>query len=455
MQALVNVFFASKGTKKVRGVSDLGLKPNPVRAVAIIGGGLMGSGIATAALAAGQSVLIKEINQKFLDGAVARVAANFESKVRKGKLPQAKMDAMMARLSGTLEYGPEFAQVDMVVEAALENLELKQRIFADVERVTRPDCVLSTNTSTIDITLIGAKMQRPERIVGNHFFSPAHIMPLLEIVRAPNTPPQVTLDVLHWGAQIRKTPVVVGNCTGFAVNRVFFPYTMGALLLAEAGLDPYRIDRVVKGGFGMPMGPFQLCDLVGIDISMHVGANFVQDFADRVYVTRLIPGMFQAERLGQKNKRGFYNYGQGRGKGAPAPEVGPLLAAAREAAGLGPRAAGFSDRDIWEFLFFPVLNEGCRVVAEGIVDKPRDLDIATVMSMGFPPYRGGLVHWGDHMGPAYVCERLEAWAGVFPECAGFFRPCAYLKGCADTGRKLSAGGAGAGGARAMAAASRL
>jgi enoyl-CoA hydratase/3-hydroxyacyl-CoA dehydrogenase len=441
-KALVHVFFASRGTKKVRGVTDQGLKPRPVKTVAILGGGLMGSGIATASLQAGIRVVLKEINQKFLQAGMARVAANFESKVKKGRMSQEQMDKLMSGLTGTLEYGPEFAQVDMVVEAAVENLEIKQRIFADLEQACRPDCVLSTNTSTIDITLVGAKMREPARVVGAHFFSPAHVMPLLEIIRetggrGPPSPAQSLLDTVGYASALKKTPVVVGNCTGFAVNRVFFPYTMSATLLLEAGCDPYRMDQVIKG-WGMPMGPFRLCDLVGMDISMHVGANFVRDFPERVYISRIVVKMNEAGRLGEKSKAGFYDH-QGRGKATPAQAVGPIVQASRQEAGLGDRAGGFSDADIVEALFFPVVNEGCRVIAEGIVDKPADLDIATVMSMGFPPYRGGLIHWADHMGARRIVARLQEWERAFPEAAGFFKPCDYLLSCAEAGVPLSQG----------------
>jgi len=214
-----------------------------------------------------------------------------------------------------------------VIEAVIENIELKQSIFADLEKHCRADCILSTNTSTIDLNLVGAKTKSQDRIIGAHFFSPAHIMPLLEIVRTEKTSPQAIVDLMALGKAIKKTPVLVGNCTGFAVNRVFFPYTMAASMLSDLGVDIYRIDNAIKS-WGMPMGPFRLADLVGLGVAVAVGAQFVNSFPDRVYVSRLLPAMLQAERLGESNKKGFYVYDEKR-KARPAPEIKDIIKASQ------------------------------------------------------------------------------------------------------------------------------
>ena len=430
-KALVHIFFAQRATKKVAGVTDAGLTPRPVKAVAVIGGGLMGSGIATACVLAGMTVVLKEVNQKFLDGGIARIASNLASRVKKGKMAQAAADAALARVQGSLSYA-DFKGVDMVIEAALEDVALKQQIFADVEAAVGPACILSTNTSTIDISLVGAKTRSADRVVGNHFFSPAHIMPLLEIVRTPETAPQVVLDTIEFGVAIKKTPVVVGNCTGFAVNRVFFPYTQAACLLADSGADPDLVDKAVMA-FGMPMGPFRLSDLVGADVGLHVGQNFVQSFGDRVYPARLIVALNEAKRLGEKTGAGFYKYDGRKARPDPA-GLGPLLAASRAGAALPPIKLSTA-QDVAEFIFFPVVNEGCRVVAEGIVDKAADLDVASVMAMGFPPYRGGLIFWADLVGAPYIVAKLNAWAAMLEPAglAGFFK-CARRAGHGAGGR---------------------
>jgi len=452
-KALVNIFFAMRGTKKVKGVSDgtkLAVPKRKLGTVAVIGGGLMGSGIATASLEAGMSVVLKEINQKFLDAGVSRIRSNLTSRVKKGKLTEQKLEQMMQRLKGVLTYDRrDFQQVDIVVEAVIEVVGLKQQIFKDLEEVCRPDCILSTNTSTIDITLIAQKMRQPERIIGAHFFSPAHVMPLLEIVRSSQTPADVTRDLLRYGSQIRKTPVVVGNCTGFAVNRVFFPYTMAAMLLADAGVDAFRIDRVVQRAFGMPIGPFRLTDLVGGDVSKHVGGNFVLSFPERTYgnPSGQIAQLNDKKWFGEKTARGFYRYDKGEKKRTKAVKdleaIGPVFQKSAQHAQthLGvPSLLGVSDRDIVEMIFYPVVNEACRVLAEGIVEKPKDMDIASVMSMGFPAYRGGLVHWADaECGAAHIAARLQTFAKMFPQQSGFFVPCEYLLNCAYRGVPLSQG----------------
>jgi enoyl-CoA hydratase/3-hydroxyacyl-CoA dehydrogenase len=446
-KALVHIFFAQRATKKVRGITDAGLFPRPIRRVGIIGGGLMGSGIATACLLAGLEVALKEVNEKFLDAGVGRVRANLESRVKKGKMSPEAAQAALARLTPTLEYAPSFSSVDMVIEAALEDLKLKQQIFVEVARIVPPHAVLSTNTSTIDIAAIASPLKPSDaaRLVGNHFFSPAHVMPLLEIVRAPGlTDPQAVLDTLSFGSTIKKTPVVVTSCTGFAVNRVFFPYTQAACLLADLGGDPYAIDKALgPGGFGMPMGPFRLSDLVGADVGLHVGSNFVEAFPERVYKAGLILALNQAKRLGEKSGAGFYAYGPGR-KASPDPAgLGPLLEASRAAAAAArlPPVDLRTPADVAEFVLFPVVNEGCRVISERVVDKPADLDVAAVLAMGFPPYRGGLIKWADLVGPARVAARLSEWAALFEPVGlgGFFKPCPYLAAAAAAGTALGAG----------------
>ena len=452
-KALVNIFFAMRGTKRVKGVSDgtkLAVPKRRLQTIAVIGGGLMGSGIATASLQAGMNVVLKEINQKFLDSGIQRIQKNLESRVKKGKLSEQQLREMMGRVKGVLTYSrPDFQKVDIVIEAVIEVVGLKQQIFKDLEEVCRPDCILSSNTSTIDITLIAEKMRNPERIIGAHFFSPAHVMPLLEIVRSDLTPPDVIRDLLAYGSKIKKTPVVVGNCTGFAVNRVFFPYTQAAMLLLDAGVDPFRIDRVINRVFGMPMGPFRLSDLVGGDIGLHVTSNFIQSFPERSYGNQngAVPVFMKKKWLGEKTGRGFYRYDKGEKKRTKAVKdleaIGPVIEASRKSAqqDLGvPHLMAVSDRDIVEMIFYPVVNEACRVLAEGIVEKPKDMDIASVMSMGFPAYRGGVVHWADsECGASHIAARLQTFASMFPQQSGFFVPCEYLLHCAYKGVPLSQG----------------
>ncbi|KAH0707510.1 hypothetical protein KY290_009666 [Solanum tuberosum] len=431
-KALVNVFFAQRATTKVPGVTDLGLKPRRIKKVAILGGGLMGSGIATALLLSNYPVILKEVNDKFLQAGLGRVKANLQSSVKKGKMSQEKFEKTLSLLKGALDY-EDFRDVDMVIEAVIENVSLKQQIFAELEKYCPPHCILGSNTSTIDLNLIGEKTKSQDRIIGAHFFSPAHVMPLLEIVRTQKTSPQVIVDLLDVGKKIRKTPVVVGNCTGFAVNRMFFPYTQAALLLVERGADVFRIDRVITK-FGMPMGPFRLCDLVGFGVAIATGGQFVMNFPERTYKSMLIPLMQEDKRAGETTRKGFYVYDDRR-KASPDPEIKKYIEKAREMSGvtIDPKMAKLSDKDIIEMIFFPVVNEACRVLAEGIAVKSSDLDISAIMGMGFPPYRGGIIFWADTLGSKYIYSRLDEWSRMYGD---FFKPCSYLAERASKGSPL-------------------
>ncbi|XP_038723922.1 peroxisomal fatty acid beta-oxidation multifunctional protein MFP2-like isoform X2 [Tripterygium wilfordii] len=433
-KSLIHIFFAQRGSRKVPGVTDQGLVPRRVKKVAVLGGGLMGSGIATAFVLSNYPVILKEVNEKFLEAGIGRVRANLQSQVRKGVMSQEKFEKTLSRLKGALDY-EGFKDVDMVIEAVIENVSLKQQIFADLEKYCPPHCILASNTSTIDLNLIGERTNSQDRIIGAHFFSPAHVMPLLEIVRTNHTSSQVIVDLLDVGKKIRKTPVAVGNCTGFAVNRVFFPYSQAATFLVERGTDVYQIDKAITK-FGMPMGPFRLKDLVGFGVGMATGLQFVQNFPERTYKSMLLPIMIEDKRLGEATRKGFYVYDDKR-KANPDPELKKYIERARSISGVtvDPKLVKLSDKDIVEMIFFPVVNEACRVFAEGIVVKAADLDIASVMGMGFPRYRGGILFWADSVGSKYIYSRLEEWSKMYGE---FFKPCAFLAERAAKGAPLSA-----------------
>lgn len=421
-QGTVHMFFGSRQTSKVRLEND----PNPKqpgtvpKKVGIIGGGLMGAGIATAILSANIPVVIKELNEKFALGAQKRVERNLGMKGR----------SKMALLSVTTEY-EALSDVDIVIEAALENPILKQEIFAALETNCRPDCILATNTSTINLDLIGMgapNAHKEGRIVGVHFFAPAHKLPLLEVVRTESTSPKVIKDVLALGKKIKKTPVVVGNCAGFAVNRLYFPQSMVAsFLLIELSLDPYRVDKVCET-FGLPMGPFRLADLVGLDISAAVGSVFSTAFADRaVEANPVIAKMLSAGRKGQKSGVGFYRYdSQTRKAIADADGVGPFLEDARANAKSASSAnkmcafaADISDNDIINMIHLACVNEGYRILDEGVALSSVDLDVCSVMGMAFPAFRGGLMYWADQtfggaVGLLHELERYHKLSDGFP-----------------------------------------
>eukprot|EP00262_Sarcandra_glabra_P015137 TRINITY_DN459_c1_g1_i2.p1 TRINITY_DN459_c1_g1~~TRINITY_DN459_c1_g1_i2.p1 ORF type:complete len:721 (+),score=149.52 TRINITY_DN459_c1_g1_i2:112-2274(+) len=431
-KGLVHVFFAQRAISKVPNVTDVGLKPRLVKKVAVIGGGLMGSGIATVLILSNIAVVLKEINSNYLQKGIQTIAANLRGLVTKGKMTQDKMNNALSLLKGVLDYS-EFKDVDMVIEAVIEKVPLKQSIFSELEKVCPPHCILATNTSTIDLNIIGESTRSQDRIVGAHFFSPAHVMPLLEIVRTEKTSPQVILDLMTVGKAIKKVPVVVGNCTGFAVNRTFFPYTQGAHLLANLGVDIFRIDRVISN-FGMPMGPFQLQDLAGYGVALAVGKEFASVFPDRTVWSPLIELMVESGRNGKNNGKGYYIYEEGS-KPKPDRNVQPIIEESIRRTKIMPagKPISVSDQELLEMILFPVVNEACHVMDEGVVVRASDLDIASVLGMSFPSYRGGIVFWADSIGSSYIYKRLKKWAEAY---GGFFEPSSFLKERAMKGMPL-------------------
>ncbi|KAF3529893.1 hypothetical protein DY000_02037131 [Brassica cretica] len=432
-KALVHVFFAQRATSKVPNVTDVGLKPRPMKKVAVIGGGLMGSGIATALLLSNTRVVLKEINPDYLQKGIKSVEANLKSLVSRGKLTQDKAGKALSLLKGVLDYA-EFKDVDMVIEAVIENIQLKQKIFKEIEEICPPHCILASNTSTIDLNVIGEKTNSKDRIVGAHFFSPAHIMTLLEIVRTENTSAQVILDLMSLGKAIKKVPVVVGNCIGFAVNRTFFPYTQGAHMLVNLGVDLFRVDRVITS-FGLPLGPFQLGDLAGHGIGMAVKEIYAKAYGDRMFISPLTELLVKSGRNGKINGRGYYIYEKGS-KPKPDSSVLSVVEESRKLTNIMPggKPISVTDKEIVEMILFPVVNEACRVLDEGVVIRASDLDVASVLGMSFPSYRGGIIFWADTVGPKYIYEKLKRLSETY---GGFFKPSRYLEERAMNGMRLS------------------
>lgn len=427
--AMIHMFFAPRAAAKAPGVTDQKFPLRDIQRVAVLGGGTMGSGIATALLQSGLNVTLKEVTPEFAAAGRGRIEGNLSSRVKKGKLSQGQFDEIMSRLKVQTDYAG-FDALDMVIEAVIENIELKQQVFADLERATKPDCILASNTSTIDLEVIGQNTNAAERILGTHFFSPAHVMPLVEIVRSKKTNPQTLNNVIGLAKRIKKTPVIVGNCVGFLVNRIFFPYGQTAGLLVDCGVDPYRIDKAIYD-FGMPMGPFRMGDLAGVDVGKFAGDILGRAYADRNYQTTLINYLFAEKRFGQKSGRGYYRYDAGT-QAAPDPDLAALTAKARADAG-NPPPLKLSDQEIVERVLLGVVNEACRCLAEGIALRASDIDVASVMGMGFPAYRGGIMKWADSLGAKAICDKLTAWSAAH---GPVYAPCDYLKDKAASGAPL-------------------
>lgn len=427
--AMIHMFFAPRTAAKVPGVTDQKFPIKEITRVGVLGGGTMGSGIATSLLEAGLGVVLKEVSADFADAGRGRIEANLRSRLNKGRLTQAQFDEMLSRLTTETRYDG-FEMLDLVIEAVIEDIQLKQQVFADLEHYCAPDAILASNTSTIDLEVIGARTHAAERIVGTHFFSPAHVMPLVEVVRSAKTSPQVLNSTIALVKQLKKTPVTVGNCVGFLVNRIFFFYGQAAGLLVDHGVDPYRIDQVLYQ-WGMPMGPFRMSDLAGNDVSKYAGEILGRAYGERSYASTLLNHNYDEKRFGQKAGKGYYLYSQAT-KAEPDPDLARLVTQARADAG-NPATWNPGDEEIVERVMLPVVNEACRCLAEGIALRPSDIDVASVMGMGFPIYRGGVMKWADQLGARRVCETLSRWAEHDP---ALYTPADYLVEKAKAGASL-------------------
>lgn len=431
-KALLHFFLASRATTKLPGL-DL-KKASKVKSVAILGGGTMGAGIAICMLMKGIPVLLKEINEQALEAGVKRILDDITRVVKARKMNPMFIEGMMRGLTPTTTYDG-FDKVDLVIEAAVENVPLKQKIFAELEKVCKKTCILATNTSTINIDVVSAQTKAQDRILGLHFFSPAHIMPLLEIVKSDSTSEQVLATSVVLAKTIGKTPVVVGNCVGFAANRAFFPYGMSGSILLQGGLNPYEIDKALMD-FGMPMGIFRMNDSVGVDIGVHIAKIFKSAYADRLYDSSLSQRMVDAKLFGIKSGQGFYRYV----KNKPVPDlkkIEPILEAIRKE-GKVPSTAKLSPKDIVEICIFPVINESARIVDEKFINSAADLDIVSIFGYGFPAYRGGLLHYGSSVGFDKIAQRLQYFADTLGKddknIQAFFAPSAAIKKLAQATR---------------------
>ena len=443
-RALIHMFFAQRATAKLPGIKAPP-KSETVKTVAVLGGGTMGAGICIVYLMNGYHVVLKEINSAALYAGVERIVDQVSRVIKSRKLPSAAMEMTMRNLKPTTTFDG-FDRADLVIEAAVESLTVKQSIWADLESVTSAKCILATNTSTIDINSITAKADATaHRTIGLHFFSPAHVMPLLEIIRTERTDSAVIAQSMAMAKRIKKTPVLVKNCVGFAANRGFFPYGQSAALLVDSGVAPYDIDKALER-FGMPMGVFKMTDLSGVDIAIHVSASFNEAYSDRTYNSSLPRRLFEAKRLGQKTGSGYYKY---QGKPAKAtPDLAaltPFIQAARgDAKGMSD-VGPLSERQLVEAILYPIVNEFARIVNDGVVASDSDVDVVSVMGYGFPSWRGGILHWaqqpitdGGGGGWKHIASRLSEssskWGAHNSRVRAFYAPSAALQRRADADR---------------------
>lgn len=419
-KALRHAFFAEHDAAKTP--TDIPkTAPLPIKHAGVIGAGTMGGGIAMNFLNIGTPVVLIDNNREALDRGMAVIRKNYQRTVDKGRLSSADMEKRLALLQGSISYDA-LADVDIVIEAIVENMAIKKQVFSQLDQICKPSAILATNTSTLDINDIAAATNRPENVVGTHFFSPANVMKLMENVRGENTSPQTIATVMQLGKDLAKVPVMVGVCFGFVGNRMLYAYTRQANFLIEEGATPQQVDRVIYE-FGFPMGPFQMADLAGIDI----GYNNRQANRD-IIAPEGMRGFTVADRLaelgryGQKSGIGWYIYDEQRRRGALNPEAETIIQEVMARQGFAPRT--FTDQEILERCLFPLINEGAKILQEGIARRASDIDVIWTQGYGFPRYRGGPMFWADQIGLNHV---LAGMRKLHDEVGQWCRPAPLLE----------------------------
>jgi 3-hydroxyacyl-CoA dehydrogenase len=428
-KALIHVFFGEREVSKIPGIGKEGSKL-PIRHAAVVGAGTMGSGIAINYANAGIPVLLKETSQEALDRGLAIIRKSYTAMVQRGRITQAEMDQRWKLIQPTLNYD-RFIEADIVVEAVFEGMELKKQVFAELDKVTRPDAILASNTSTLDIDAIATATSRPQQVIGHHFFSPANIMRLLEIVRGKETSPQVIATSMALAKTLKKVGVLVGNCNGFVGNRMFGPYQREAQFLVEEGARVEEVDAVTVD-FGMALGPFAVVDLAGLDVAWRIRHESQHLVAQGTRQPLVLETLYEQGRYGQKTGAGWYRYPEGSRMAIPDPDVQQLIEDKAQQAGLVRR--DISKVEIVERILYALINEGAKILSEGIAIRAVDIDIIYIYGYGFPAHRGGPMWYADTVGLDRVCERIcqfEQQHG--PEWA----PAPLLKKLAESGKKFS------------------
>jgi 3-hydroxyacyl-CoA dehydrogenase len=430
-KALRHAFFGERAAGKIPDVPE----DTPRRAigrVAIIGAGTMGGGIAMNFLNAGLPVTLLETKQEALDRGVATIRKNYEAQVRKGKLKQDKLDARMSLLGTTLAYA-DIAAADLVIEAVFEDMGVKEAVFRTLDEVMKPGAILASNTSTLDLNRIAAFTRRPQDVIGTHFFSPANVMKLLEVVRGAHTALDVLATVMALAAKLRKTAVVSGVCDGFIGNRMIEQYARQAGFLLDEGCTPAQVDRAAEQ-FGFAMGPFRMGDLAGNDIGWAIRKRRHVEQPGLRY-SRTADLLCERGRYGQKTGAGWYDYRPGRRDAIPSPDVVAMIERHRAELGIAPRRIG--DDEIVHRLVYALVNEGARILEEGIASKASDIDMVYLTGYGFPLQRGGPMCYADQQGLASVVRALQRFAANPLDDAAFWEPAPLLARLAAEGRTFT------------------
>ncbi len=430
-RALRHLFIAERAASKIPDVPEDTPKRD-IKSIAVIGAGTMGGGISMNFLNAGIPVKMLEMKQEALDKGIGIIRKNYESQVAKGKLKQAVYEQRMSLLSTTLEY-TDLKDADMVIEAVFEEMGVKEKVFTQLDKVMKKGAILASNTSTLDMDKIASFTKRPQDVIGTHFFSPANVMKLLEVVRGKKTAKDVLATVMALGKKIKKTSVVSGVCDGFIGNRMIEQYSRQAGFLLEEGASVQQIDKAVEK-FGFAMGPFRMGDLAGNDIGWAIRKRRYQEKPKMKY-SKTADLLCELGRYGQKTGAGWYDYVPGKRDALVSDVVTQMIDKHRKAIGLAPRK--ISDEEIVQRLVFSLVNEAAYILEEGIASKAGDIDMVYLTGYGFPIYRGGPMHYADQLGLFNVCMAMNSFAKNPNDDAEFWKPAPLLARLASEGKTFS------------------
>jgi 3-hydroxyacyl-CoA dehydrogenase len=430
-RALRHAFMAERAASKIPDV-PADTPTRPIRKVAVIGAGTMGGGISMNFLNAGIPVTMLEMKQEALDKGTGVMRKNYEAQVKKGKLKQDKLDERMGLLSTTLKYD-DLKDADLVIEAVFEDMAVKEQVFKTLDEVMKQGAILASNTSTLDLNRIASFTKRPEDVIGMHFFSPANVMKLLEVVRGEKTAKDVLATVMQLGKKIRKTCVVSGVTDGFIGNRMIEQYSRQAGFLLEEGATPQQVDKAMEK-FGMAMGPFRMGDLAGNDVGWYIRKRRYVEKPDIRY-SKTADLLCEMGRFGQKTGAGWYDYQPGKRDAIPSKVVNDMIEKHRAELGVTPRKIG--DDEIVHRLVYALVNEGARILEEGIAMRASDIDMVYLTGYGFPLWRGGPMHYADQQGLFNVVQTMKRFGANPHDDQKFWQPAPLLAKLAAEGKTFS------------------
>ena len=419
---LINLFFMMEDVKKRNGV-DGDEKGLAVDHLGVLGAGTMGGGIAYVAADKGIFVRLKDISNDSIAKGFEAARGIWDKKIKRRRMTKYELNEKLGHISGGLDYAG-FKQLDVVVEAIVENMDIKKSVIQETTKHLKDDCVFATNTSSLSVTEMATAHPNPKNFVGMHFFSPVHKMPLVEVIRGPESSDNATATVYNLSKKMGKIPVVVKDAPGFLVNRLLVPYMMEAAFYLQEGASIEKVDKIFVKKFGMPMGPFELMDSVGLDVCVKVSKIFKESLGERIELPELLLKLEKTDRLGQKNGKGFYNYEKGRKTTVDTSVYSDL--------GLDSPSDPLTEDEIIGRAMYNMINEAALVlVEEQVVGSADDLDLAMIMGTGFPPFRGGLLRWADQEGTEKIVNDLEVYATKYGQR---FKPTTPLRNMAKTQR---------------------